>query len=338
MKVWKLSGANTLVEENEDLPVTLQEKEIKIKVTKLLLTEQDYHAYAGDIGIEYPRIPVRCAIGSIIDGYDKFGLEKNARVFLQDNQRCHTCQNCITENEDCLNLKTAGINYDGYLREFLITNYDNTFILPAQITDKEALFISPLSLCLEVVDKLEIEIGTQVLIAGANYLGILLAQILMYKKAIPILVDSSIKNLEFAKQVGIYYTFLNDNNLLTNLKNISYGRLLTKSVFTNNCNLSPNFIQHLTSNGGLIVFAGFYFDEMSISIKSLHDKEITLVSIKNGSKNKENAINLLANKMIDVSLFPTLIEPIANMKEAYTYALSQLENHEVILSIIDMLK
>ena len=77
---------------------------------------------------------------------------------------------------------------------------------------------------------------------------------------------------------------------------------------------------------------------MSISIKSLHDKEITLVSIKNGSKNKENAINLLANKMIDVSLLPTLIEPIANMKEAYTYALSQLENHEVILSIIDMLK
>lgn len=338
MKVWKLSAANTLVEQNEDLPVTLQEKEIKVKVTQLLLTEQDYHTYAGDIAIEYPRIPVRCAIGRIIDGYDKFGLEKNARVFLQDNKKCHTCQNCITDDEDCLNLKTAGVDYDGYLREFLITDYDSSFILPAQITDKAALFISPLSLCLEVVDSLEIEIGTQVLIAGANYLGILLAQILIYKKAIPILVDSSPKNLELAKQAGVYYTFLDDENLLTNLKNISHGRFITKSVFTNNCTLNPNFVQHLTSYGGLIVFAGFYFDEMSVSIKALHDKGITLVSIKNGSKNKENAINLLANKMIDVSLFPTLIEPIKNIEKTYTYALSQLKNHEVVLSIIDMLE
>lgn len=337
MKVWKLSTAKTLVECNEDLPVTLQEKEIKVKVTKLLLTEQDYYAYAGGVAMQYPRIPVRCGIGRIIDGFEKFGLEKNARVFLQDTLECNHCANCLSQEAECLHLRTAGINYDGFLREFLITNLDNAYILPTQINDKAALFISPLSLCLEIVDKLQIEVGTQVLIAGANYIGILLAQLLLYKKAIPILVDASIQNLELAKNVGIYYTFLADENLYNNINKITGGRLVAKSVFTNNCLLSTALVEQLTSFGGTVVFAGFYLQETSLSIKNMHAKGLTLISINNSSKNKENAINLLANKMIDVSLFPTLVEPIANIQDVYTYACNQLQNNKVLLSIIDML-
>ena len=324
MKVWKLFAANTLMECNEDLPVTLQDKEIKVKITKLLLTEQDYHAYAGDIPLQYPRIPVRCAIARVIDGHNKFGIEKNTQVFLQDNKSCRICPNCITDDDDCLNLNTAGIDYNGYLREFLVTDFDDVFILPTQISDKAALFISPLSLCLEVIDKLNIEVGEQVLIAGANYLGILLAQLLIYKKAIPILVDSSMQNLDLARRVGVYYTFLDDANLYNNLKQITVGRFFTKSIFTNACTLNPMLVQQLTTYGGLIIFAGFYFKEMFVSMKSLHAKGITVRTINNGSKNKENAINLLANKMIDVALFPTIVEPIANIKKTYSSALSQL--------------
>ena len=83
----------------------------KVKITKVMLTPEDFQTILGDDDVKYPIIPGRIAIGQITDASDSAYLQKGTRVSLSSIENCGECVECLAgENEKCVNLKIAGNN------------------------------------------------------------------------------------------------------------------------------------------------------------------------------------------------------------------------------------
>ena len=81
MYVWKLTAPGTLVREEQDNPAR-EEGKARVRVTKLFLNGTDAALFNGSIGIRYPLIPGRYAVGLIAEESGMSYLPKGTRVLL----------------------------------------------------------------------------------------------------------------------------------------------------------------------------------------------------------------------------------------------------------------
>ena len=160
MKGWQLNGAYELspVKRTEEVDFS---KEVKVRVTKVMITKDDIMLYNGDDKCNYPLIPGRNALGLIVEvGQNPYGYEKNNRVYLEPISNCKRCYSCtIGQPKDCADFRIAGKNEEGFLKDFAVIPFENIYTLPKSVSDNEALFIEYISLAASVIDKLQIQKG-----------------------------------------------------------------------------------------------------------------------------------------------------------------------------------
>ena len=80
----------------------------KVKITKVLLTAEDFDTLLGDENVNYPIIPGKIAIGQISDASDFAYLEKGTRVFINPIAPCGECVECLSDNaNNCSSFKKS---------------------------------------------------------------------------------------------------------------------------------------------------------------------------------------------------------------------------------------
>ena len=67
------------------------------------------------------------------------------------------------------------------------------------------MFIYDISIALSIIDKLHVEKGEHVAIIGGTLFANILAQVVAYYQAVPIIIDDNEENLKLAKKCGVYY-------------------------------------------------------------------------------------------------------------------------------------
>ena len=119
MKGWKLVGPNNLIEQELDEQAELN-SQAKVKITKSLITLSDVLRYKDELDGENVVLG-SSGIGVISESETNlFGLEKGKRVYIEPVRECLECQNCKSnEVSKCSNINTAGIDIDGFLRDFI---------------------------------------------------------------------------------------------------------------------------------------------------------------------------------------------------------------------------
>ena len=117
MKAWQITDANKIeqIKRNESVDFN---KELKVKITKAMISPDDITLFNGDDKPTYPLIPGRFAIGVVVEVEpNPYGFEKNTRVFLDPITNCKSCYSCtIGQPKDCSKFNIAGINAEGFLK------------------------------------------------------------------------------------------------------------------------------------------------------------------------------------------------------------------------------
>lgn len=323
MKGWKLIEPLKLNEEEISAPVINNLS--KVKITKALLTLSDLMRYTGEIDTD------KTVLGSygigIVSETDAnlFGLEKGKHVYVEPHRPCLECYNCKNGEElKCSDLYTAGEDYDGFLSDFVAVDANKLFILPDSVSDKDALFIGHISLAIAVIDKLDIQKGDYVAIIGANNFGNILAQLLIYHQAVPIVVSTDDESLQIAKDSGIYYALGSGDNWVKEVSAITGGRMAKNVVYISDCEMPVAKAFALASFNAGIAFTGVASSNNAISFTQAIKKQLDIHCINSGLGNTSASINLIANKAVDTSrlkldysTYQKVPETFENMKKRY---------------------
>lgn len=301
MNVWKLTAANTLVKSEEE--PRQEEGKLRVRVTKVLLNSEDGAIFAGRRKARYPLIPGRFAVGVVADEGGSAMCPKGARVLLHSYlpaEDTGTEKKNFTEDD----FRVLGHTADGFLRDFVYLREDEMTPLPDSVGDDKALLIHFIALAQATVETLGVKRGEHIAVIGGNLLGLFTARLLIYRQAAPILIDSRRDRLDFARARGVYYTSPTDASLLEMVGTVTGGRLADGVAFINSAGIDDRALPvSVCAPGRHIAFCGLCGDSFSQEIGDVVRKNLTLHGVPDGTDSIEMAVNLIANRAIDLSAF-----------------------------------
>ncbi|MBO5927138.1 MAG: hypothetical protein J6Q38_06275 [Clostridia bacterium] len=254
--------------------------DIKVKVTKCFITMKDVNIFLGEEISNYPIIPGFIAVGQITETLNESNyFVKGQKVYLTPE------------------------NSNGYLKEFAVVNKKNCHVLPQTVTESEALFINHLSIALTVIDELKIDKGEYVGIVGGSILGNVIAQLLTYYKAVPIIIDDDEANLEISRKTDVYYSIKADKSTEKQVIDITGGRKCKKVIYITDSDLPFDYAIQLASNKSDIAVTGITQTNQKFNLNTAFTKDLRIRFISKGDDNVETAINLLVQKAVNVNNF-----------------------------------
>ncbi len=337
MKGWHTIAENTIEEKSiDELFDNLTSS--KIKITKSMLTLNDVLRFTE--GNPKNTVLGSYGLGVVSEpGANLFDLQKGTRVYVNPHVNCKHCFNCNNdEPTKCSDLQTAGDEFHGFLRDFVSTESSNLYFLPESVSDTDALFIEHISLSLAIIDKLDIQKGDHIAIIGANNLGNILSQLLIYYQAVPILIDVDEENLAIAKSSGIYYTLSKDDNWQKDVASLTGGRMAKSVVYISNSDISARTAFSLAGYNAPIAFTGLTDKNTSASFVTAMKKQLVIHCINSGYGYTSSSINLIANKAIktdklklETIKYKNVPEKLASMAEKFN------KNEKVYDVIVDMI-
>ncbi len=302
MNVWTLGAPNRLVKETQQNPEP-GEGELKVRITKVLVNGLDAMIHDGSIRVTYPLIPGRFAVGRVVSENGPIGLQKGTRVLM------HTfrpCKDTGTQKKDFSadDYGICGQTADGFLRDFVCVGQDELIAIPDTVSDESALLVELVALAKATVELLDVQKGQHIAVFGGDMLGNFICQLLIYQQASPVLIDNHTKRLDFAKKCGIYYTSFSDDTLVDEVAKITGGRLAEGAIYVTSAGLQDKALPFkVSARATSAVFTGFHGHDLTVNINNALKKQITVYGVTNGSDYIPTAINLLANKAIDLSQF-----------------------------------
>lgn len=304
MDSWILKAGKTLVNEPQTVP-NPSPTQVKVKVSHLLLTEFDELLFNGTIQTRYPAIPGRAAIGIVTEaGENCYGVEKGTRVYFQPTRACGECLACRSGKEkDCLSYLSAGKDFEGFMRDFVVCEYTEVAPLPDSVDDIHALCIESVGIAENIYDKLNLSAGQRVAVIGGDFDGIITAQVLLYHKVIPILIDNNPANLERAKNYGVFYSFAADDDLIKNVMGATGGNMCDAAIYCAASRMPVSTAARLVGNEKTLVISCNSAINAMISANDVLEKNLTVTGVSNAYGYTDAVINMLVHGAVDVNRF-----------------------------------
>ncbi|MDE6058882.1 MAG: zinc-binding dehydrogenase [Clostridia bacterium] len=335
MNVWKLTAANKIELFDEPVPEAGDGK-IKVRITKVMLCNQDAPVFRGEFKTKYPLVPGRLAVGIVAEDYKDI-FPKGTRVLLH---AYHPETDTGTEKKDFSldDYEVCGKTRDGFLRDIVTLSPDELTPLPDSVSDEDALLTHHVALAKAIVDKLDVKKGQHIAVAGASGFGILICQLLIYQQAAPILISADQSRLDFANTCGVYYTIHVDDNLLDRVAELTGGRLADGSVFVTNAkDIDPSVAFSVCAREANVVIGGYVSRSVNIDATIAIRKEISIHCLAEYVENLEMAINLVANKGVNLQNFTAKAVDPNTLLEFYPSYVGFAEEEEKDYLFIKML-
>ncbi|MCH5160029.1 MAG: alcohol dehydrogenase catalytic domain-containing protein [Clostridiales bacterium] len=303
MKAWILEDAKKL-KMQEFPPTEIKEDEIKVKVEEVLLSNFDYEVYSGASKRKYPFILGRYAVGVVsqVGDPENTFFQKMDRVAIEPYVFCEECAECKKERYDhCANMQELGYNTDGLLRNFADLHYSQLHRLPDSLSNDKALYVSQVAFCLNVVDALNLEKGRHIAIFSSSKTGLILAQLIAYYQAVPVLISDRQELLQAARELGIFYNFdVAKTDVEKELTLITGGRKCSEIIYCSNGDFNFKDIYDVAATNANICLAGYSNRESKISVAQICKKHLNIFGVYNGAGSYSSAINMLVTGTVNV--------------------------------------
>ncbi len=317
MNSWKLVRPRELIK--EELPVPEQEEgKLRVRVTKLLLSRVDAEIYRGNVTAKLPLIPGRFAVGQISVQNDNTLFPKNTRVLFHTYRETPNL-GVITKDFTEEDVSVCGMTANGFMREFINVSPHDMTPLPDSISDVDALLVHYISIAKTAIDKLNAKKGDRVAVIGADFLGILISQLLIYQQISPILIDSHPERLFFAKKCGVYYTMTADSSVIDEIASVTGGRLADKAVYVKTAGEDPVLPAMLLARGGTLVGCVSDRSGFSADLGYAIRKQVNFGFVSDPSTDGtlEASINLIVNNAINLEPLKSTMKTIANPSDFF---------------------
>ncbi len=321
MITWQITAKNQISKLN-----TVEQLErgndVKVKITRCVITRNDIDLFTGDVKCKYPVTPSTIAVGQITETLQESSYyNKGSLVYL-----CPMLEGDLPE--DAIQKGIKPYENAGFLKEFTVIPKEYVRVMPKGVTEKQALYLHHVSLALAVVDKLKINKGEYVAIIGGNILGNMIAQLLTYYKAVPILLDDNEANLETARKTDIYYSIKCDKTAEKQVEEITGSRKCRKVVYVSDTDISVDYISKVASNKAEVAIVGIYGNTQKINLSTAFNKQLSFMFIRSGYDYIETSVNLLVQKAVNLKYFNLSDYKFEYTQKHFENAVKRIENGE----------
>ena len=332
MNVWKMVAAGKLEKTQADPPAA-EEGKIRVRVTKLFFGSVDAALFSGAAKQKYPFVPGRIAMGIVTEENSNLLFPKGTRVLLHTyypEGDTGTAKKDFSESE----IRVHGHTGEGYFKDIAYVSPDDMTPLPDSVNDVQALLAHHVGIAKAAVDNLGAQKGQHIAVIGANLLGILICQLLIYQQAAPLLIDADTSRLDFARTCGVYYTLPADDNVLVNVAQITGGRLASGAIYVASASgnsLSLPFT--LCARNRTVVISGLTAGDLTADLKVALEKQLDVRFSWDCLDYEETAINLIANHAVNTR---TVKENVMSADSAAAFLASYGEHPERDVSEINI--
>lgn len=192
----------------------------------------------------------------------------------------------------------------GYLRDYANVSTDYIYELPDVIADNDIVFIDSIAKACNLIDKLEIKPAQTVIINGVSVINLIIAQLLRYHQALPIMIDSDDEKLGLAQDLGVDFIInSSQENVPYMVKSFTSGKMASALVVDLDILSDMDELPYCLAMGGKIALinANSALKCYKIDFINILNKELSIFGIKDGDGKVSMAINLLAMEKVKVS-------------------------------------
>ncbi len=165
------------------------------------------------------------AVGEGVDGF-----HEGDRVFPHHHVPCHACYYCKAGSETMCNMyRSSNLTPGGFSEFFRVPRWNvskgGVLKLPDGLNFDVASLVEPVACCVRALDKLNVQPGESVLVAGAGPVGMMHSMLLKSMGASVIVSDVSEGRLEFAGKAGVHLVInANKEDVPNTVKSETEGR------------------------------------------------------------------------------------------------------------------
>lgn len=270
---------------------------VKVKSCGICGTDQHiYHGHPGSAEVHPPIVLGHELAGVIVEvGAAVSNFQKGDRVSIDPNMYCGTCEYCRSNRAHlCNHLQAVGVTRDGGMGEYCTVPEANCYPIPAQMTFEEAALVEPLGCVLHGFKKIQLSSLSKVLIIGGGFIGQLFLQLVKKQHVDSIIVSEPAENKKkLLFQLGA--------DEVINPMNVSKQEadVVIECVGRPE---SMEFAVRAAAKGGQVLLFGVSAPETTISVSpyEIFSKELTIKGSFINPFTHEEAISLIAKKIVDV--------------------------------------
>jgi alcohol dehydrogenase len=226
---------------------------------------------------------------------------------------CNFCKRGLRSH--CARRTVLGIvNHDGAFAEYLVLPVENLHIVPANVTDEQAVFVEPLAAACEILEQANTKNFKSVAVLGDGKLAQLVARVLHTVIPRVVMYGKRKKKLALAGLAGIATRKVRgDASDLRRIKE-TFALLVEATGSPTGLTLAQQMIEPC----GTLVLKSTFHGAAPVEIWPIVVKEITVVGSRCGPFAK--AIALLRSGEVDPIPLITRTFPLAEAQEAIAFA------------------
>ena len=292
------------VVEKELSPLKKDFARIKVKTAAICAT--DLEVLHGNIPANYPLTPGHEWAGEVVE-VNNPNEQKwvGKRVTGSNDVFCGTCPECRRGDwRYCKDFKEIGFKLDGAYAEYIDVPVFGLVELPDSLPYEHACLAEPLGVALGTWEKVSPKIAGTCLIYGAGSIGLCCLQVakaLGMRKIV--VVATSSKRLEIAKQLGAYATVAtNEQDIFEEMKQLHPDGTdyIIEATGIEEC-IQNSLV--LCKRGGTVALAGYGRGKvMNIRIDDIHVKNLRLIGAGNNWNQHQKAVDMMDGG-VDMSKF-----------------------------------
>ena len=271
-----------------------------------------YMQFHGILGHEF--------VGTVVTGPARW---VGQRVVAEINCACGVCPVCQRgQPNHCPRRTVLGIaGRNGAFAEYVAVPEANCRIVPACLSDEEAVFVEPLAAAAHVLDVQPIVPTTRVAVIGSGRLGSLVAQVLALQGCELVVWGRNPRSLALAREYGV------DARAVESCPWEACYDVVVE------CTGSPDGLPMalaLCRPQGTIVLKSTCHDRAPLDLAPVVVNEVRIVGNRCGDFSR--ALHLLATRRVRVRELITARYPLARGREAFAAA-ARPENTKVLLEV-----
>lgn len=191
---------------------------------------------------------------------------------------------------------------DGFMSDFTVVKAEDVYKLPERIEQKSAILLEHIDMAISTLNELKLERGEHIVINGASYLGLIIAQLALNNQAVPIIVDYDKERLALAQKYVYYVLDFSEVDVKQKIRSITGGRMSETVVHIPQSGLPLGQALSLAGNNGRVAIAGWEntSDMNGINVAPILNKKLVVKGINGSGNNFPSAINMLVNHTVDM--------------------------------------
>ncbi|MBV9850071.1 MAG: alcohol dehydrogenase catalytic domain-containing protein [Armatimonadetes bacterium] len=328
MHAMKLTGLRRMVMQDVPMAAIARDTDVLIRVARVGICGSDVH-YFDEGGIGTQRVEYPWAVGhegaGVVEaiGAAVTRVKPGDRIAFDPALPCGECDQCRAGRpHTCRAQKFLGCpdQIEGCLAEYLVMPERNCYPIPNTMTWDEAAIVEPLSIGIYALSLAGAMDGAKIGILGAGPIGLSVLLPARAQGASRVYITDKINaRLQVASRAGADWTGNPDSDDVVGEITRREPELLD---YVFECSGSQDAMDQgieLLKPGGKLLLIGIPAgtNRVSFDINLLRRKELIIQNVRRQNNTVQRAIDMIADKEIDVNVMVTHHLPFARTQEGF---------------------